>query len=117
MLAFPVGILGTQFEYQAKIMEEERTAGRVIKEHQSKIVEAKLRSLRKELGTLQMQLSEFEDIRTAAAFHKQEMVDLIAHGTLSSSTFHCLIIMNDFGFQKKNFWADKRNPMEKSLNR
>eukprot|EP00012_Vannella_robusta_P007908 CAMPEP_0206204052 /NCGR_PEP_ID=MMETSP0166-20121206/13265_1 /ASSEMBLY_ACC=CAM_ASM_000260 /TAXON_ID=95228 /ORGANISM="Vannella robusta, Strain DIVA3 518/3/11/1/6" /LENGTH=293 /DNA_ID=CAMNT_0053623547 /DNA_START=281 /DNA_END=1163 /DNA_ORIENTATION=+ len=77
LLAFPVGVLGTQFAEELENGQDRQTTEDVIKLHADKTVESKLRSLRNELSQFQLQLMETNDVRSVVSEHVHEMLDSV----------------------------------------
>ena len=75
-----MGVLGTQFSEQVVSIEGDLAVQKVVKAHHDKIVEAKIRTLRKELAQIQRQAHEFDDLCCSIAARAQDMLEYVERG-------------------------------------
>lgn len=86
MLAFPVGVLGKQFAEEVGRRTDENKTNQIVELHKDKTVEAKLRSLARELNQFQFQLMEFTDMRSSLSEHTHEILEQVTKGNYYSCT-------------------------------
>merc|ERR1711974_1555 len=75
LLAFPVGVSGTQFAEEVQNRVDIKRTDTIVKLHSDKTVESKLRSLRNEISQFQLLLMEFNDERSLCSETIHEMID------------------------------------------